>query len=125
MEKLIKPIIEKAKKDKEVLAIALFGSYARNEPYRDIDICIFLNKKISNLEMSKKKIDYLTIAKKNQDIQIFQQLPLYIRMRVLKDAKILYCKNEDALYELAFSTIKEFNLYEKVYELCIGNVKNG
>ena len=75
--------------------------------------------------MSKKKIDYLTIAKKNQDIQIFQQLPLYIRIRVLKDAKILYCKNEDALYELAFSTIKEFNLYEKVYELCIGNVKNG
>ncbi|MBS3079150.1 nucleotidyltransferase domain-containing protein [Candidatus Pacearchaeota archaeon] len=125
MEKLIENILKKAKEDKKVLAVALFGSKARKEPNKDIDICIILNKKHDNLEMSNIIISYLGIAKEKVDLSIFQQLPLYIRMRILKEGKILMVKNESALYDLAFSTIKEFDSYKKLYYMYLKEVGNG
>ena len=103
--------MKKIKADKDIIAVLLFGSLARNEPNRDIDICIILDRKYSNLEMSKKRLSFVSLVNNKFDIQIFQQLPLYIRKRILKEGKILLCKNEDVLYNIAFSTIKEYNLY--------------
>jgi len=125
MNKIIQNTIKKAKKDKEVIAIAIFGSYARNESYHDIDLCIFLkNKKYNKAQLSKKKLKYASESEK-YDIQIFQQLPIYIRKRILKDAKILYCKDEDMLYDLYFQTIKEFDDFKPLYESYLGVVENG
>jgi len=124
INKEIKKLIEKAKNDKKVLAVALFGS-SLNGKGRDIDICIFLDKKYSNLEMSKKRMRLLLKCPSNFDIQIFQQLPVYIRKRILKEAKILFCKNLPLLYEIYFQTIKEFNFFEKLYNMYLEKVQNG
>lgn len=121
---MLEQIIKKAKREKDILAIALFGSSIQGEG-RDIDICIFLNKKKSNLEMSKKRLEFLKSAKKDIDIQIFQQLPLYIRIRILREGKILFYRDSAGLYELAFDTIKEFGFFEKAYNLYLEGVKNG
>ena len=102
--------------DNKALAALLFGSLARNEPHKDVDICIVLDKKYDNLAMSKMRLNCEVFAKKNIDVHIFQQLPLYVRQRVLNEGKIIVCKNEDLLYEIAFATIKEMNFYKKVYE---------
>ena len=120
MEKIGK-LIEKAKKDKNVIAVALYGSSLKGKG-RDIDICLYLDKKYNNLFMSKKRLDYLKYF--NYDIQVFQQLPIYIRKRILK-GKILYSKNEDRLYEIAYDTRKEFNYFEKYYNDYLEMVKNG
>ncbi len=117
-------IVKKAKKDKDILAVILFGSYARKEPYRDIDICLVLQpKKYDKLFLSRKKLTYLTDFQKT-DIQIYQQLPIYIRTRVLKEGKVIYCKNEDALYDVAFATIKDFNDFEPRYKTYLESVMN-
>ena len=117
-------IVEKAKKDKDILALALFGSSLKGKG-RDIDLCLYLKRKMTNREMSRKKIEFSGRAKNDVDIQIFQQLPMYIRIRVVREGMILFCKDEGLLYEIAFRTIKEFNLYEKVYEMYLERVKNG
>lgn len=116
-KKVIDKIIQIARKDEEVIAVALFGSFLKNEKgARDIDICLFLGKKYPNLEMSKKRLFYLSAINNNRfDIQIFQQLPLYIRARILKEGKILFCKDESLIYEIASATIKEFEFYKKIY----------
>ena len=114
MDKNIKAIIEKAKKDDKIIAVALFGSSLKRKG-KDVDICIFLDKKYSNLEMSKKRLSFLKDAKSNFDIQIFQQLPVYIRIRVIRECKILLDKNSDLLYEIVFGTIKEFGLFKKTF----------
>ncbi len=125
MDKVIKGIIEKAKKDPLVLAIALFGSYARGEPYRDIDICIFLMPaKFTALELSEKKLEYTT-ANEKYDVQIFQQLPLYIRKRILKEGKILYCRNEDQLYDTYFGTLRDYVHFEPIYHGYLEAVAHG
>ena len=125
MNKTIQKIIQQAQKDKSVIAIALFGSYARGESYRDIDVCIFLKPTEYAPEfLSAKKFEYIPEEEK-YDIQIFQQLPLYIQKRILKEAKIVYCKNEDLLYDLYFLTIRDFEHYEHIYEGYLEAVESG
>ena len=124
MNKEIKKNIEKAKKDNKIIAVALYGSSLKGKG-RDIDICIFLDKKYSNIKMSKKKLEFLKINNEDKDIQIFQQLPIYIRIRIIKDGEIIHCKNSDLLYDIAFDTMKEFGFYKKIYDLYLQEVKNG
>ena len=123
MEAIIKKILDKAEKDKDILAVALFGSSLKRKG-RDIDICLFLKDKKSNLEMSRKRLSYSKFHDKI-DIQIFQQLPVYIRIQILKQHKILLNKDISALYNIAFDTIREFGFYKKIYDLYLNNIKNG
>ena len=117
----LQEIINKAKSDKDILAVLLFGSSIERQG-RDIDICLVLNKKLTNLEMTKKRMSYM---KTDYDIQIFQQLPLYIRSRILKQHFILLNKNEKLLYELVYQTIKELNFYNHIYRDYISYIENG
>jgi len=114
--KELKKLIEKIEKDRDALAVLLFGSYVRNEEFSDVDVCIVLKqrKKFTPLYLSRKKLRY-SIAFPNLDIQIFQQLPLSMKMRILKEGKVMFCKDEDLLYDLAFSTIREFELFKPLY----------
>ena len=115
MLKKLEKIKEKARKDKDVLGVIVFGSYARNEKFSDIDICIVLKPgKYNPLFLSKKRLEYST-AFPDIDIQIYQQLPLYIKIRILKEGRTILSKNEDLLYDLAFSTIKDFEYYRPTY----------
>jgi len=113
----IKEIIDRIKKDKEVIAIILFGSYSRKKDYaRDIDLCVMLDKKYSEYFMSKKRLSYLSGIPDKFDIQIFQLLPLYIRIKILKEGKILHSKNTKKIYNLAYETIKDYELFKPHYE---------
>lgn len=110
-------------KDKEVLAAILFGSFPQ-EGFSDIDVCIVLYPgKYKNLYLSEKRLE-LMMALEDFDIQIFQQLPMYIRTRVLK-GKVIFCRDEKVLYEVAIQTIREFEDYEKIYDEYLRGVARG
>lgn len=124
-DKNIQAIIQSAKQDRQVLAVGLFGSYARGEPYRDIDVCLFLKPgRYPPLALSRFRLHH-TLPNGRYDVQIFQQLPPYIRKRILKDAKIIYCKDESPLYDLYFETIRKFDDYQKYYEDYLRAVLHG
>ena len=125
MDKTIQKIVEQTQKDKVVIAVAFFGSYARGEPHRDVDVCIFLKPAEYTSEfLSSKKLEY-TQENPKYDVQVFQQLPLYIQKRILKEAKIINCKNEDLLYDLYFLTLRDFGHYEHIYEGYLEAVESG
>jgi predicted nucleotidyltransferase len=109
-------IIEEVKTDEEILALFLFGSTARkeNDKQSDIDICLVLTpRSYTPKELSRKKLSYL--KKFDLDIQVFQQLPIYIKIRVIKEGKVLHCKDEDVLYDIAFTVVREFADFEPIY----------
>lgn len=125
MLKGIKKILEKAKNDNDILAIIVFGSHARKEEKlsSDLDICVVLQpKKFNNLSMTNKRLEYLSLVPYEYDIQIFQQLPTFIRTRILKEGKILLNKDYDTMFQTALNTIKEFELFKKHYNYCIKSV---
>lgn len=45
------------------------------------------------------------------DIQIFQDLPLYVKKEVLK-GKVLYTRDKKELYDIAIHTIQDFAFFE-------------
>jgi len=117
-------VISLAKKEKKVIAIALYGS-SLNGQGRDIDICLFLDRKYSNLEMSQIRLKFLKVLSNKYDIQVFQQLPLYLRPRILKESRILLSKNQQLLYSIAYATIREYSFFEKHYNEYLRAVQNG
>lgn len=117
MLKQLKPLIEAAKKDKDVVAVMLFGSVARGEKYRDIDVAIVLYpKKHKALKMSNIKLKYAAISG-TLDINVLQQLPLYIQKRVIKEGKLLFCKDDDAFYDVVFESIRAFEDFMPKYKI--------
>jgi predicted nucleotidyltransferase len=108
-------LLQKAGVDTSVCAVILFGSVAKglSNSVSDVDVCIVLNDRLDLLSMSLKKLEYLSLAE--YDVSIFQQLPLYVRRRVIKEGNILLCRSEDRLYEIVLKTIKEFGDFEPIY----------
>ena len=113
---MVQRLLGKIKKDKEILAVFLFGSAARgeNDQESDVDICLVLNPmKFTSQKLSQIKIRYLTSFA--WDIQIFQQMPIYVKQRILKEGKLLFCRREETLYEIAFAVIREWTHFEPFY----------
>ena len=107
-----------AGQDTEVLAVLIFGSVARSEPSpgSDIDVCLILMPQRTpdkSPSLSHKRLEYL--AQVDLDMQIFQALPLYIRSRVLKEGRVLFVRDEDLLYEIAFRTAQAFEDFKHIY----------
>lgn len=115
-----------ARGDADILAVILFGSVARGEqtPTSDVDVCLVLQPgAYAPLSMSAKKLDF--VKETALDIHIFQQLPLYIRTRVLREGQILFERDPDTLYELAFRTAQAFEDFKPIYAAYLAEVARG
>ena len=114
----VQRLLAKARDDTDILAVFLFGSVARNEQNQlsDTDLCLALTPRPFGFEgsaLSGKRLDYLQDFP--FDLQIFQQLPIYVRRRVLREGRVLFVRDEDLLYELAFRTAQAFEDFKGFY----------
>ncbi|MDD3621543.1 MAG: hypothetical protein PHQ81_03975 [Methanofollis sp.] len=53
------------------------------------------------------------------DLQIFQHLPLYVRVEALR-GRVVYCPDERFLYDIAVETIRDFNAFKHRFYDYIG-----
>lgn len=119
-------LTETAKNDQDVLAVILFGSEARGKasPTSDVDVCLVLgDERFDNLGQSKKRMAYL--ASFDLDIQVFQQLPLHLRGRVLKEGRVLFCRDEAKLYDIALKTARRFEDFRYIHDRYLEAVASG
>ncbi len=116
-------IISELIKIKEVAAIYLFGSYAKNKikPYSDIDLCLITKKGLPD----KKKALLGSYSSDKIDISLFWDLPVSIRFRVFHEGKLLYCKDELFLLRVKVDTIKEYLDFQPVIERHVKRVFTG
>ncbi len=86
--------------------IMLYGSSLGNYHCddSDIDICIYIKDSPKNLV--KISLNLLKQINGKFDMQIFQLLPLYVQIEVLK-GEILHVRDEKLLYEIVYDTIDE------------------
>jgi predicted nucleotidyltransferase len=101
--KEIDNIIEPLRKNRDVLTIYLFGSYARGreKPFSDIDICVIADKHAN-------KDEILSHSSKKIDISVFHDLPLGMRFRVIKEGKLLFSRDELKLHRIIVATIRSY-----------------
>jgi len=104
----------------KVKFIILYGSAAEERMMKssDIDLCIYYDS--ASEEASRFRFKILSeLFDDIYDIQIFQQLPIYVRVEVLK-GKVIYCKDKGFLYEVAIETIKDFEGFKHRFYDYIG-----
>jgi predicted nucleotidyltransferase len=109
-------VIARAQSDPAVLAVILFGSRARDEAgaSSDVDACLVLEPHVpSDLSAGRRRLDYL--AEADLDLAIFQQLPLPVRSRVLREGQVLFVRDTDRLYELAVRTARAWESFRHHY----------
>jgi len=104
---LVEKIVEKSKKDNRILAVILFGSYARKDPnFRDVDIGLLLYK---SEDFSNVYSDYAAFlgGENYLDLSIINSLPINVQSSIFNDAVVLYCLDSSALYDYTIDLIKK------------------
>ena len=103
---LIEKIVEKSKKDNRILAVVLFGSYARKEAnFRDVDIGLLLYKSEDSFKVYSDYTAFLG-GENYMDLSIINSLPADVKSSIFNDAVVLYCSNDSALYDYTINLIK-------------------
>jgi len=113
--KNILELVRMAKKDKEILGVFLFGSYAKNyaRENSDIDICLIPYKEKPFFKLK----DYFIKANEHIDLHEFWHLPIDIRDSVLREGVLLYVRKELDFYDLFLKTSRTYRDMEHFLNL--------
>ena len=95
--------------------IILFGSVAENKPtlLSDIDLAVEFTL-LAEGEATLFRREVLGQLNEKFDVQVFQDLPLYVMINVLK-GKLVYVEDVDFVYAKAYETIRAFGDFKKGY----------
>lgn len=116
----VQPIIDKAVNEirrldikNKIEFIVLYGSMIkdRNNPLSDTDIAIYYSG--NEKERFEFRIKAQGRLSDRFDIQIFQDLPLYVRGEIIKNNMPLYYKNYNKIFDTYLRTIREYEDFEK------------
>ena len=99
--------------------LILYGSMADETADACSDIDIALSCDLPGVEAERFRMFLMGRVPDTFDIHIFEHLPLYIRIEVLK-GDVLFVKDEDELYDTAYRTIREYELFKPHYLDYIG-----
>ena len=115
----IEEIVQKAKTDKNIVAIILFGSYAREEVnFRHIDIALLLRN--DEHDYIKKAAEYW--ISDMFDISILNKLPVNTASRVLEEGKVLYVADPAELQRFSLKVVKEWADFKPLYSKMISAI---
>jgi len=107
---LIKKELSALEKRDDILAVLLYGSQLNEEfvtNRSDIDICVVAP---SVKDHVKLQFDLFTLVRNSKyDIRVFELLPLYLKMEVIKNHVVIFTKNRLDLYEY-------FYFYRKIWK---------
>lgn len=103
--------------------VLLFGSVntGKQTPFSDVDFCVSLN--LPPKERLQARMNLLGKLPDYYDVQIFEDLPLYMKKSVLA-GKLIYCTNQSKLVQRALNIIAEYEDFEPVYNYYIHRTRN-
>jgi predicted nucleotidyltransferase len=113
----IAAMVEKARKDPNVIGLMLFGSYARREPnFGDVDVALVLDNLKAN--DSKEYEDALRGrgGRARFDIVVFSQLPLDLQRTVMNEAQVLYARNGRDLRGVSAEVAERWEEFKPTFE---------
>lgn len=93
----------------QVRFIIFYGSSEKRQmtPESDIDLCIYYDGERADAGTFRHEV-LSRLPGIRYDVKIFLQLPLYIRIEVLKGTPV-FVRDLPFLYEIAYRTLREFD----------------
>ena len=102
----IRSVVEDLRIRDDVLALILFGSAARcqQRPFSDIDLCIVPAGDIP----ANERLDLKGYGSQTIEIHLLDELPIAIRFRVIRDGKLIFCKDGLAFHRIVADIIQGY-----------------
>lgn len=112
----IDEMINYLKKQKDVLAFYLYGSYGTEHqtPLSDVDFAVLPISKDFCLYREMETLSELQFITGNDDINLINLLkvPITLQIRVLETGKLLYCKDDNLLSDFKELVIRYYCDFE-------------
>jgi len=116
-------LLARARDDARILAVILFGSTARGETtgQSDVDVCLIPCPGAPDRRfLAELRLEY--ISEFDLDVQVFPLLPVFVRSRILREGKVLFSRDDDALYGVAAQTVRAFEAFKPTYRAYLSEV---
>lgn len=99
---------EGLKEHDEILAVLLFGSHVEGRAHErsDIDICVVAPG--ADTREVLRKI-WMEVSADKYDVHTFEELPLYIKHRIIENHEIIWCRDFGQLQEYFYRFRKLWN----------------
>ncbi|HUV80305.1 MAG TPA: nucleotidyltransferase domain-containing protein [Candidatus Bathyarchaeia archaeon] len=90
--------------DERILAVLLFGSSAKEQADErsDWDLCIVAPEIRDTGDMRavlRKIYANIDVKRKRYDTWLFEEIPLYMKVQVIENHKVVFCRDLPSLYE--------------------------
>ena len=109
----VEEAVQAAQADPDILAVLHYGSSARGEPHRDVDVALVFREPLPEDAFDRAlRLD----APERVDVKVFQELPIYVQVRVLGEGRVAWCRDDDELYRIAFRVVREWEDFRPFYE---------
>ena len=103
----------------EIIFAYLHGSFLQHDHFRDIDLALYLSQlppSFLEYEITLEAECMVSLPLPVEvDIRVLNGVPLYFRFSVIKEGKILFCKDETILSNFREETIRDYLDYEYFY----------
>ena len=119
---VVEALVQKAKGDQDVVAVLLFGSYARREPaYEDLDVAIVTtgSGRADLLAYEGAVEQRGALRGLAVDVLDFRSLPVDMQRRVLNEAEVLYARDQRELRAVAAEVAGRWNDFEPTYRYLV------
>lgn len=102
----IAPLIRELFLKEEVIALVLFGSVARGQArsISDIDLCIITARDLPQSD----RWDLLSYGSQKIDVNLFWDLPVIIRFRIIREGRVMFCKDALLFHRIKAETVREY-----------------
>jgi hypothetical protein len=113
----VQRVIAEVQQHPKVVAVFLFGSWARGEqmPISDVDIAVLLDS-----PDKRDEADIGSMYSPTIDLVLFHRLPVRIQFQVLKEGQPLFVRDEEKLIETTFQVMRQYHemewMYRRYYE---------
>ncbi len=101
MSKFDQPELDEVLKEIRLVVAYLFGSQARGQarPVSNVDIAVYLNeglKKGERFDLKLRLIGDLSVILQTDgvDLLLLRDLPLFFQYRIVREGKLIFCKDE-------------------------------
>ena len=102
----ITPLIRELFQQEEVIVLVLFGSFSRGHErsISDIDLCIITSRNLP----SSDRWNLMSYGSRQIDVNIFWDLPINIRFRVIQEGCMIFCKDALFFHRVKTETVREY-----------------